>query len=207
MVHSNEGLLANARCVAEEMAGLTPRDIMLGALPLAHSFGLSAVLNAALFAGARLELMAQFDAVEAWKLVLSREITVLTGVPTMFRRLVELKEVSRNSDLRLAIVSGSACPREVAREVHLRMGIQVIERYGMTEASPLTWRALENGVPEGDVGWAGWGVRLRTVAEDGKVLGAGATGEIEVQAPGMFLRYLSAAESKEALHDCWLRTG
>src|SRR5207245_453125 len=60
VVHSHEGLYRNAQCVAYDMVGLTHRDVMLGALPLAHSFGLSAVMNATLLAGARLELMPRF---------------------------------------------------------------------------------------------------------------------------------------------------
>ncbi|MDQ6746759.1 MAG: acyl--CoA ligase [Candidatus Dormibacteraeota bacterium] len=207
VVHSHEGLLNNARCVAFEMAGLTRKDVMLGALPLAHSFGLSAVMNASLLAGARLELMPQFGAQEAWKLVLEREVTVVTGVPTMFRRLAELREASRNSDLRLGIVSGSTCPRPLARDVRLRLGIEIIERYGMTEASPLTWRLVEDGTPEGDVGYPGWGVRLRVVDDRGQVTTEGTTGEVEVQAPGMLLRYLAPADNRDGFRDGWLRTG
>ncbi|MFN2464751.1 MAG: class I adenylate-forming enzyme family protein [Candidatus Dormibacteria bacterium] len=207
VVHSHEGLLANARCVAYEMAGLTRRDVLLGALPLAHSFGISAVLNTSLLVGARVELMPQFDAREAWKLILSREVTVLTGVPTMLKRIAELREASRNSDLRLAIVSGSACPRGVVRDVRLRLGIEVVERYGMTEASPLTWRTIDEGTAEGDVGWPGWGVKLRIVDDHGRAIGTGVTGEVEVQSPGMLLRYLSAADTRDAFDGDWLRTG
>lgn len=207
VVHSHEGLLRNAQSVAYEMAHLTRKDVMLGVLPLAHSFGLSAVLNTALLVGARLELMPQFDAREAWKTILAREVTVLTGVPAMYRRIAELKEASRNSDLRLAIVSGAACPRDVVREVTLRLGVKVVERYGMTEASPLTWRVVDESTAEGDVGFPGWGVRLRTVDETGRVLPPGKRGELQIQSPTMLLRYLAASDNREALHDSWLRTG
>lgn len=207
VVHSHESLLHNARCVAFEMIGLTRKDVMLGVLPLAHSFGLSAVLNTSLLVGARLELLPRFDAREAWKLVLSREVTVLTGVPTMYRRIAELREASRNSDLRLAIVSGASCPRSVARDIQLRLGIPLVERYGMTEASPLTWRSVDDAAPDGDVGWPAWGVRLRTVGESGEVLPRGQRGQLEVQSPGMLLRYLSASDTRDQLHDGWLRTG
>ena len=207
VLHSHEGLYRNALCVAWEMTALTPRDVLLGALPLAHSFGLSAVLNAALLAGTRLELMPRFDADAAWKLIHDRGVTVVTGVPAMFRRLAESRAATRNSDLRLAVVSGSACPRDLARDVRLRMGVHVVERYGMTEASPLTWRVVTDDAGEGDVGWAGWGVHIRVVAESGKVQPAGQTGELQVQAPGMMLRYLRPADTREAFDGAWLRTG
>lgn len=207
VVHSHEGLLRNAECVAYQMSNLTRRDVMLGVLPLAHSFGISAVMNTSFLVGARLELLPQFDAVETWKTVLAREVTVLTGVPTMYRRLAELKEANRNSYLRLAIVSGAGCPRGVARDLKLRLGVELIERYGMTEASPLTWRSIDETTADGDVGRPGWGVKLRTVDEAGHVLPTGRRGEIEVQAPGMMLRYLSAADNREGFQDGWLRTG
>ena len=207
VVHSHEGLLHNARCVAHEMIGLTRKDVMLGVLPLAHSFGLSAVLNSSLMVGCRLELLPRFDAKDAWKLVLASEVTVLTGVPTMYRRLAELKEASRNSDLRLAVVSGASCPRSVVRDIRLRLGIPMIERYGMTEASPLTWRTVDETAPAGDVGWPAWGVRLRTVDEHGKVSRPGQRGQLEIQGPSMLLRYLAASDNRDHLVDGWLRTG
>src|SRR5258708_33687769 len=59
-VHSHEGLFRNALSVAWEMTSLSRDDVMLGALPLAHSFGFSAVLNASLLAGAPLRLVPRF---------------------------------------------------------------------------------------------------------------------------------------------------
>jgi long-chain acyl-CoA synthetase len=207
VVHSHEGLFRNALCVISEMTSLNRNDVMLGALPMAHSFGFSAVLNASLLAGARVELMDHFDASEAWRLVKTRGVTVLTGVPAMYRRLATAPEATRNTDLRLAVVSGSTCPREVARQVRLRMGVRVIERYGMTEASPLTWREVTDESPAGDVGWPGWGVHVRVVGESGKVLTAESSGELEVQSPGMLLRYLRADDNRDGFDDGWLRTG
>jgi len=125
----------------------------------------------------------------------------------MYRRIAELREASRNSDLRLAIVSGAFCPRSVAHDIRLRLGIPLIERYGMTEASPLTWRTIDDGAPDGDVGWPGWGVRMRTVGENGQVLPQGRRGQLEVQSPGMLLRYLAASDNRDQLHDGWLKTG
>jgi long-chain acyl-CoA synthetase len=180
---------------------------MLGALPMAHSFGFNAVLNACLLAGARLELMDHFDARAAWRLITSRGITILTGVPAMYRRLASAPEATRHTDLRLAVVSGSSMPREVARQVRLQLGVHVVERYGMTEASPLTWRVVTDQSPAGDVGWPGWGVHVRVVGEGGKVLAAETSGELEVQAPGMLLRYLRADDNRDGFHDGWLRTG
>jgi long-chain acyl-CoA synthetase len=207
VVHSHESLYRNCFSVVYDMVGLTHRDVMLGTIPLAHSFGISAVLNASLLAGARLELLPRFDVNEAWRLVRERGITVLTGVPTMYRRMAERQQATRNTDLRVAVVSGSPCPKSVARAVTQWMGIPLIERYGMTEASPLTWRRLGDDAAEGDVGRPGWGVHIRAVGPSGAALPAGKVGELEVRAPSMMLRYINPQDTVEALHDGWLRTG
>ena len=189
------------------MTSLSREDVMLGALPLAHSFGFSAVLNASLLAGVRVELMSHFDTGAAWKLIKTRGITVLTGVPAMYRRLSSTTEASRNTQLRLAVVSGSPCPRDVARDVRLRMGVHLVERYGMTEASPLCWRKVTDDSPEGDVGWPGWGVHIRAVSPRGRAVSADVSGELEVLAPSMLLRYLRPDDNRDGFHDGWLRTG
>ncbi|MFY9616056.1 MAG: class I adenylate-forming enzyme family protein [Candidatus Dormiibacterota bacterium] len=207
VVHSHESLFRNALSVAWEMTALTSADSMLSTVPLAHSFGLSAVMNACLLAGARIELLPKFDSEPAWRLIRDRGVTVITGVPTMYRRLADDEHASRNTDLRLAVVSGAPCPRDLARDVRLRMGVHVVERYGMTEASPLTWRVVSADSVEGDVGWPGWGVHIRAVDPEGKVLGKDKAGELEVEAPSMLLRYLSPEDNREGFHDGWLRTG
>ncbi|MHB8510106.1 MAG: class I adenylate-forming enzyme family protein, partial [Candidatus Dormibacteria bacterium] len=207
VLHSHESLMWNCTAVAREMLHLSPRDVMLGALPLGHSFGLSAVLNASLLAGNRVELMPHFDVEAAWSLIRDREVTVITGVPTMFRRLAAHAFSSRNTDLRLGVVSGAPCGRELAGQVRQRMGMELIERYGMTEASPLTWRTTSELSPEGDVGHPGWGVRVRAVDPGGKVLATGQAGELEVRAPGMMLGYLDRNETTSRLRDGWLLTG
>jgi long-chain acyl-CoA synthetase len=189
------------------MTALTDHDVMLGPVPLAHSYGLSSVMNASMLAGARLELMPRFDTKAAWRLIRGRGVTVLTAVPTMYRRLANDPDADRNTDLRLAVVGGAACSRDLARDVWLRMGVHMVDRYGMTEASPLTWRVVAEDAPEGDVGRPGWGVHLRTVGKAGKVLPPEKAGEIEVRAPSMLIRYLRAEDNRDGFHDGWLRTG
>jgi long-chain acyl-CoA synthetase len=125
----------------------------------------------------------------------------------MYSRLASHARSSRNTDLRLGVVSGSSCPAEVAALVRQRMGITLLERYGMTEVSPLTWREHLPAAAPGDVGRPGWGVRIRAVGTDGKVLAAGKEGELEVRAPGMMLGYLEGAATAAAMPEGWLRTG
>ena len=213
-VHSHAGLLLNARAVAGEMLHLDEHDVQLGALPLPHSFGMSAVLNASMVAGAAVALMPRFDASEALRVIARHRVTVLQAVPTMLARLAAAAAANatatptangpaqRPSTLRLTVVSGAPLPADLATTVHHTLCDRIIERYGMTEVSPLTMREIpEGGGEPGDVGRPLWGVAVR-------VIGGKPSGELEATAPSMFLGYAGARRAtQEVLRDGFLRTG
>jgi len=200
-LHSHAGLLLNARAVAGEMLHLSERDVQLGALPLPHSFGMSAVMNASVLAGAAVALLPRFDAAEALQAIDRHRVTVLQAVPTMYSRLAAAA-ARPPATLRLGVVSGAPLPATLATQVHQRLCDTVVERYGMTEVSPLTMRLVPAGGGEpGDVGRPLWGVGVR-------VVGGEATGELEATAPSMFLGYAADRRATaEVLVDGFFRTG
>jgi long-chain acyl-CoA synthetase len=206
-LHSHAGLLLNARAVAAEMLHLDEHDVQLGALPMPHSFGMSAVLNASVLAGAAVALMPRFDPEQALSTIDERRVTVLQGVPTMFSRLVTARSAEAHTahnnsplaSLRLAVVSGAPLPATLAAGVHRHLCTHVVERWGMTEVSPLTMREVpeDDGEP-GDVGRPLWGVAIRATGN----------GELEAAAPSMFLGYAGDRRATgAAMHDGFFRTG
>jgi long-chain acyl-CoA synthetase len=202
-LHSHAGLLLNARAVAGEMLHLGEDDVQLGALPLPHSFGMSAVLNASVLAGAAVALMPRFDPEAARALIALRRVTVVQGVPTMLSRLAAAAPpTAAATTLRRVVVSGAPLPSALAAAVHQHLCSDVVERYGMTEVSPLTMRPVPpDGGEQGDVGRPLWGVAVR-------VAGGRDSGELEATAPSMFLRYAADRRAtEEALVDGFFRTG
>jgi long-chain acyl-CoA synthetase len=200
-LHSHAGLLLNARAVAGEILHLDESDMQLGALPLPHSFGMSAVLNASVLAGAGVALMTRFDAADALSVIDRQGVTVVQAVPTMFARLAAAAATAPRS-LRLCVVSGAPLPAPLATQVHDRLCERVVERYGMTEVSPLTMRRVPpDGGEPGDVGRPLWGVGLR-------VVGGAEEGELEATAASMFLGYAGDRRATAAaLVDGFFRTG
>ena len=206
-LHSHAGLLLNARAVAGEILHLDEHDVQLGALPLAHSFGLSAVLNATLLARGSVALMPRFDAHAALEAITAHRVTTLQAVPTMFARLTAAAAAAANgarppTTLRRVVVSGAPLPTDLARAVHDTLCTTVIERWGMTEVSPLTMRLVPpDGGEPGDVGRPLWNVAVR-------VAGGLEHGELEATASSMFLGYAgSRRATAEVMHDGFLRTG
>jgi len=205
--HSHVGLLLNARAVAGEILHLEASDVQLGALPLPHSFGMSAVLNASVLAGAGVALMRRFEPHAALDAIERHRVTVLQGVPTMLSRLATAAAPRdrRPSSLRLCVVSGAPMPALLARHVHDTLCVHVVERYGMTEVSPLTMREVPaDGGRPGDVGHPLWGVGIR-VENDGI---DAPEGELLATAPSMFLGYAGDRRATAAaMVDGFFRTG
>ena len=71
---------------------IRPADIGLGVLPLFHIFGLNAVLNLALFAGASVVLVERFDPVSALDVVRERGVTIVDRPEPIDRRRPRLAD-------------------------------------------------------------------------------------------------------------------
>src|SRR4051794_30341757 len=78
LTHAN--LRRNAE-VSRSLYGTSPDDVVLGALPLFHSFGQTCSLNATLAAGAMLTLIPRFDPGKALEIVARDGVTIFMGVP------------------------------------------------------------------------------------------------------------------------------
>ncbi len=128
-VHTHASLLAGASALLAAWEW-TPEDRLMLCLPLFHVHGLCAGLFGTLAAGASAAVFDRFD--EKAILRAAGASTMFFGVPTMYHRLAATGEASALGVLRLC-VSGSA---PLAPDLWHRLsgeGVDVLERYGMTE--------------------------------------------------------------------------
>ena len=152
------------------------------------------------------------------KFISTSRPTFTAGVPTIFTGVLAHVEATGAdvSSLKRAIGGGAAVPRSLIEAYRDRLGIELIQAWGMTETSPIGTVALPpKGTPAGvdmdyrsKTGRSVPGVELRIVGDDGnEVPGDGQTvGEIEVRGPWITARYYKA-DVPEKFHDGWLRTG
>ena len=206
---THDNLVANARTLIEAW-GFTESDHLAHILPLFHTHGLFVALHCALGSGASLTLHPAFD-VEAVvdTLVGSPRATVLMGVPTHYARLLDSPRFTADSlaHLRL-LVSGSAPMTPALHEaVRRRTGLEVLERYGMTETSILTSNPLVGVRKAGSVGPPLPGVDVRVVPTDDG--GDGGVGAVEVRGRTVFSGYWRRPELQREIFtsDGWFRTG
>ena len=212
LTHGN--LLSNiAQAQASSGNAVVASDVVLGALPLFHVYGLNAVLGRALAAGALTVLVQRFDPASSVATVRDRGVSLIAGVPLMFDAWVRLDdgEATRAvfATVRAAASGGARLDPSVAAAFQKRFGVAIGEGYGLTEAAPIVTAALQPNPVPGTVGRPIPGVEVRIVDENGDDTVAGDAGEIWVRGPNVFPGYWNDAEAtaRALTPEGWLRTG
>jgi long-chain acyl-CoA synthetase len=206
---------AALRAANESWAGpvmrLTPDDVVLAALPLAHSFGLNGALLAPLLAGSTVALCERFVAEEALRAMSRHRVTVLPAVATMFQKMLELPALEESAcpTLRLALSGAAPCSWELAERWRRRTGVRIRRGFGMTELfRPISYLDDDSAdLPEA-IGRPVPGVEVRVADDAGQACAAGLVGELWIRSPAAMDGYLrSDEETRAVMRDGWFRTG
>ena len=196
---------------AGPVMALTPGDVVLATLPLAHSFGLNGALLAPLLVGATAVLVERFAPDRVIAAIGRHRVTVFPGVATMFRRLLDAPELiaADLGSVRIAVSGAAPCPWELAARWRDRTGIRIVRGYGMTELfRPISYQAANPHESPDSIGWPVPGVEIRIVDDGGRGVAAGEAGELWIKSPSAMDAYINAPdETREVLADGWFRTG
>ena len=191
--------------------GITPDDIVLGALPFAHNYGMNSSLLAPLLYGATVVIVEHYSPESVLEIIGKRRVTVFPGVATMFRRVLNSPAFARTdlSSLRLAVSGAAPCPWELCEEWRAKTGTRILRGYGMTEVPrPISYSSDDPKEVADAIGRAIPGARLQVVDDDGRPLGGGEVGELWINCPSATSGYLNALEETRAvLADGWFKTG
>ncbi|MFF5970673.1 long-chain fatty acid--CoA ligase [Streptomyces sp. NPDC012769] len=184
-------------------------------LPLFHTFGATVQMHAGFSMAATLHLVPRFDAEQVVRLMNTEEITFFAGVPTMWWGLlsaltedIDVDRIARN--LRIGVSGGASLPVEIISQVRDRLGVQILEGYGLSETSPVVTFSDPDREPRaGSIGVPLWGVRVKLVHDDwSEVTGTGEIGEIAVKGHNVMKGYYGRPEATaEVIRDGWFRTG
>ena len=212
LTHLN--LVMNSTVNAFDANPIRRDDVVMGCLPLFHTFGQTVSMNSTFRVGATLVLQPRFDAARAIKVMHEESATLFFGVPTMYVQLLDAaSRATALPDLRDCISGGASLPVAVLERFEKAFGTTVYEGYGLSETSPT---ASVNqpwfGTRAGTVGHPIWGVEVEIADEavDDRVdlLPAGRLGEIVVRGHNVFAGYLDDPEATaQAVVDGWFRTG
>jgi acyl-CoA synthetase (AMP-forming)/AMP-acid ligase II len=212
LTHASIGV--NLRQIAA-LRPMTPDDRIIAVLPFFHIYGMTALMNLPLQAGATIVVLPRFD-LEQFLSVLERErITKVFVAPPVVVVFAKHPAVAGHDLSAVTSIVSAAAPldAEVAGIAAERLGVPITQAYGMTELSPGTHLVpipQEEAAPPGTVGKLVPSSEARLVdVATGTDVAPGEEGEIWIRGPQRMLGYFGRQEETDTLIDAddWLHTG
>jgi len=192
---------------------LGPGDSYIIYMPLSHIYGV-ALMGSGIWSGAKQILLERFDLDAVVRLIQEHGVTWLFVVPPVLLTLASAPGLTAGQfqTIRYVFSAAGPLPPEVARRVEARLGLRVIQGYGLTEASPATHNSpLEPArikLESGGIPVAATEHRVVDLETGEATLGPGDVGEILVRGPQVMQGYWNAPEeTARALRGGWLHTG
>lgn len=192
---------------ADAVLRFTPDDRVLWVLPLAYHFAVT--IPAYLRAGAHILLCPESQPAKMAAALAGERATVLYAAPLQLERLAAVTDAASLPALRLALSTAAPLRPETATRFEARFGRPLGQAYGIIEAGlPCIDTRDDSATPTGSVGRPVPGYEVAIFAEDGRRLGADASGEVGIHGPGLFDAYYAPWTPRAAtLRAGWFMTG
>jgi long-chain acyl-CoA synthetase len=209
---THDNLYRNCLMASVTLGEFSHEDVLLGALPLFHSFGQTCTMNSAVSVGATVTMIPRFDPEKALEMLSRDQVTVFLGVPTMYNAMLHAKnaDTADASTLRRCMSGGAAIPVELIRGFEAKFDCAILEGYGLSETSPVaSFNHPDRERKPGSIGTPIEGVEMQVWDEQGNELPQGEVGEIVIRGHNIMKSYWERPEATaEAINsDGWFRTG
>lgn len=216
LTHRNVGTNVEA---FHRVLHLRDDDVLIGVLPLFHSFGYTTTLWSALMLNAQGAYhYSPLEPRQVGNLARESHATILVATPTFLRSYVRRCPPEDFASLDIVITGAEKLSPELASAFESQFGVRPCEGYGTTELSPV----VSTNVPphrmpdgsdreyrEGSVGIPMPGISAKVVDLDsGEDLGPGKSGMLLIRGPNVMKGYLNQPElTAEVMRDGWYVTG
>jgi long-chain acyl-CoA synthetase len=210
---SHQNLLFSAKTTAW-FRKMDADDKVYVVLPISHIVGISLLLMT-LMTGATVRLVSKYDPAALARAIAEEDVTILSGVPATYQRLLEYKRTAGLSKLnrgalRLIAVAGAPLDLDLKSRTEQELGLPLLNGYGITECSPGI-AGVRVDAPRGDhaVGTLLPGVETRLVGPKGAAVSDGEVGELHVRGPNVMRGYYRAPDLTAKAIDAegWFNTG
>lgn len=189
----------------------THEDVILGVLPLFHSFALTVTLALPVCFGAKVVYITRFSGPRVLELIEKHKITIVAAIPSMFRVMLRTLESSKYdlSSVRLYATGGEPLPRDIIEDFSAVSLIPLFEGYGLTEASAIVSVNLPDKYKASTAGQPLPNIDVRIVDENHNPLPPNTDGEIWIKGPSVMGGYhnLPRHTNEVLTKDGWLKTG
>lgn len=225
VVYSHRGILLHTmmECMADTV-GFRERDVAMAMVPMFHANCWGVPYAATMTGATQVMPGVRPDPQAVCELIDRHRVTVAMGVPTVWVGVMDYLQRSGAeydlSSLREVVSGGSAVPASLMQAYRERLGVELVQAYGMTEATPLvSYNRLSSrldGLPEAErreqeskQGLPVASIDMRLVDEDGRDLpwDGQQRGELLFRGPWIADGYYDDPRSAETFIDGWYHSG
>jgi acyl-[acyl-carrier-protein]-phospholipid O-acyltransferase / long-chain-fatty-acid--[acyl-carrier-protein] ligase len=197
-------------------------SVMLSCLPVFHSFGFTVNMWYPLLRPCRsVTVPSPLETKKIIEAIREEKVTVMVGAPTFMRPLLKKAEAADLASLEVLVSGAEKMPMDLYEGFLEKFKIEMMQGYGMTEASPATnvnqpdpavptqAAGHQDGKRLGSVGRMMAGMTARVLDPETRAeLPASATGIVAFRGANMFAGYLDdPKKTAEVFHDGWYITG
>lgn len=212
---THENIVSNSVIVAYWTGMSEKQETLLAAIPFFHIYGLTDAMNTAIYANQRIVLLPSFNPKEVLETIQKERVQIFPGVPTMYVGLLHHPDLAKYSigSVERCVSGGAPLPLEVQKKFNQATGGNIVEGYGLTEASPVTHVNIlrPNAVKkEGSIGIPipNTDAKIVDIETGTKDLAVGEVGELAVKGPQVMKGYWnSEEETRRVFRGDWLLTG
>lgn len=198
VLQSHRGLLANALGVIAH-TGLAASDRLLHVMPLHHTNGVNNQILAPLLAGCSVFIAPRFraEAMPGWMRLVRP--TILTGVPTIYSRMLAFDFAPQSlAALRMLRCGSAPITEELHRRIEAKFERPLVVSYGLSEATCTSTMNPPDRRRIGAVGTVLQGQDVFLQDADGRRIGHGSgAGEICIAGSTLMLGYLTESSLGE----------
>lgn len=169
-VHLMGGALAVIEAVGRSVWGLRPEDVVGGSAPLTFAAGYGTFCLIPFRFGSAVSLLPKFSPEAMLKAIERHRVTVVTGLPTAYRKLLKEKELKGYdlSSVRLYTSGGDFLGKETLEAWQREVGKPIYEGFGSTECMHLIFSnaLVPQGPKPGSVGMPLPGFEAKVLLND-----------------------------------------
>lgn len=189
-------------------------ETILGLLPFFHIYGLTVCVNFGTLIGATLVPMAKFVPLDVLKTIDRKRPTIFPCAPSIFIALLQQKNLEKYdlSSVRYCISGSAPMPVPIMEKFNsLTNGANIVEGFGLTEASPITHlNPLRGNSKNGSIGlpFPDTDAAIVDMEVGSLPLPVGKIGELVIRGPQVMQGYWNRPdETASVLRNGWLYTG
>jgi long-chain acyl-CoA synthetase len=209
----------NLSCNVQQMRawfpGIEPgKEVMLTALPLFHSFGMTVCMNLSVGIAAAMALVPNpRDIPSVMNAIAKHRATLFPAVPAMYTAIVNHPNAKAFdlSSVKVCVSGAAPLPVDILRRFEELTGSIICEGFGLSETSPVTHsnpllrrrKAGSIGVPLPDTD-----AKIVDIETGSHIVPAGQEGELALRGPQVMRGYWNRPDETAAMiRDGWLYTG